>query len=167
MLVTRAMRQDDLDPVLTNETRAYAFPWTRGMFEDCLKSTPPYDCQVGIRGGSVVAHGILSVGAGESHLLNVCVQRDLQGAGLGREMLDHLVRRAEHLGAGQMFLEVRPTAWRWRFTRASASRRSACVRTTTRLRWGGKMRWCTVWRCIALLRLYNPAPFDAPTREPT
>ena len=109
MLVTRAMRHDDLEPVLTNETRAYAFPWTRGMFEDCLRSTPPYDCQVGIRGGSIVAHGILSVGAGESHLLNVCVQRDLQGAGLGREMLGHLVRRAEGLGAGQMFLEVRPS----------------------------------------------------------
>ncbi len=109
VLVTRAMRRDDLEPVLTNETRAYAFPWTLGMFEDCLNSQPPYDCRVGIRGGSIVAHGVLSVGAGEAHLLNVCVARHLQGRGFGRVMLSQLLRRAAFLGAEQMFLEVRPS----------------------------------------------------------
>ena len=33
----RPMRDDDLDAVLDIELRAYPFPWTRGIFQDCLR----------------------------------------------------------------------------------------------------------------------------------
>ena len=51
---------------------------------------------------------MLSSAAGESHLLNVCIKRDLQGSGYGRLFVRHLIMRAGLLGAGVMFLEVRP-----------------------------------------------------------
>lgn len=104
------MTLSDLDVVLQNETRAYAYPWSRGIFADCL--TAGHDCRV-MRSSafeqSLVGHGVLSCGAGEAHLLNVCVRRDVQGRGLGRLMVVHMVQRAQILGAQKLFLEVRPS----------------------------------------------------------
>ena len=59
----------------------------------------------------LVGHGIASVAAGESHLLNLCVRRDQQGRGYGRHLLRHLLAAIAARGAGVVFLEVRPTNW--------------------------------------------------------
>ena len=103
----REMTLADLDAVIQVETRAYAFPWSRGIFCDCLNAN--YECRVICIDNEVVGHGVLSAAAGEAHLLNVCIKRDLQGAGLGRKFVHHLVHRAHVLGAATLFLEVRPT----------------------------------------------------------
>ena len=67
----------DLDAVVANEFTAYAFPWTRGIFLDCLKAR--HESWVLCVADEIVAHAVLSVAAGEGHLLNVCVRRDQQG----------------------------------------------------------------------------------------
>jgi ribosomal-protein-alanine N-acetyltransferase len=103
----RPMETEDLDAVLETEFLSYAFPWTRGVFLDCLKAR--HECWVGWGGDDVVAHAVLSVGAGESHLLNLCVRRDVQGRGYGRVLALHMMRRARQRGASAMFLEVRPS----------------------------------------------------------
>lgn len=103
----REMQETDLDDVLAVEFLAYSFPWSRGIFSDCIKSG--YDCRVMCRAGVVVGHAVLSVGAGEAHLLNICVRRDLQGTGLGRLFVKQTIKRAALLGADAMFLEVRPS----------------------------------------------------------
>ena len=102
----REMTLTDLEDVLSIENRAYAFPWSRGIFSDCLRAG--HDCRVICRDTQVVGHAVLSSAAGESHLLNVCIKRDLQGSGYGPLFVRHLIMRAELLGAGVMFLEVRP-----------------------------------------------------------
>ena len=101
------MAPDDLDRVIENKTRSYAFPWTRGVFSDCLKSH--HECWVAVRESDVIGHGILSIGANEAHLLNVCVRRDQQGNGLGRQIVVHMIGRAERRGAAVIYLEVRPS----------------------------------------------------------
>ena len=101
------MQAEDLDVVVDNELKAYGFPWTRGIFQDCLDNGQ--DCRVGCLDGEVIAHGVVSLGAGEGHLLNVCVRRDLQGYGFGRQLVNHMLARAHQLGASVLFLEVRPT----------------------------------------------------------
>ncbi len=101
------MAPDDLDRVIENETRSYAFPWTRGVFSDCLKSR--HECWVAMRDNDLLGHGILSIGANEAHLLNVCVRRDQQGNGLGRQIVVHMIDRAERRGATVIYLEVRPS----------------------------------------------------------
>jgi ribosomal-protein-alanine N-acetyltransferase len=101
------MRAADLDGVLENETRSYAFPWTRGVFNDCLKSR--HECWVAERDGVLVGHSVLSVAANEAHLLNVCVRRDQQGQGLGRQIVVHMLTRARDCGASAVYLEVRPS----------------------------------------------------------
>jgi ribosomal-protein-alanine N-acetyltransferase len=101
------MTEADLDEVLQVEFRAYAFPWSRGIFRDCLKSG--YDCRVLCIGRHVVGHSVLTSAAGEAHLLNVCIRRDQQGQGLGRLFVRHALKRAAMLGATVLYLEVRPT----------------------------------------------------------
>ena len=62
-----------------------------------------------VYGEDPVAHAVVSVGAGESHLLNLCVRRDVQGRGYGRVLAVHVMGRARTRGASAMFLEVRPS----------------------------------------------------------
>ena len=103
----REMVATDLDDVLATEFLSYAYPWSRGIFLDCINTG--YDCRVMVRGGNLVGHAVMSVAAGQAHLLNVCIRRDLQGQGLGRLFVRQVIKRAEKLGAEVLFLEVRPS----------------------------------------------------------
>ena len=67
------MAVEDLESVVANEFSSYAFPWTRGIFLDCLKAR--HECWVVCVEDQIVAHAVLSIGAGEGHLLNLCVGR--------------------------------------------------------------------------------------------
>ena len=107
-LACRRMRAEDLDAVMQNEVRSYAFPWTRGIFVDCLKQR--YECWVVEKDEKLIGHGVLSVMAsGEAHLLNVCIGRDHQGAGYGKRLVEHMLRRARERRVDAVFLEVRPS----------------------------------------------------------
>jgi ribosomal-protein-alanine N-acetyltransferase len=97
----------DLDAVLANESTAYDFPWTRGVFADCLKVGN--QCWVLERHGVVLGHAIVAIGAGEAHLLNVCVRASEQGGGFGRSLVMHALEKAFEAGSDALFLEVRPS----------------------------------------------------------
>jgi ribosomal-protein-alanine N-acetyltransferase len=101
------MEATDLERVIENELRAYAYPWTRGNFTDCMKARN--DCRTVYLDDEIVGHGILSFGAGEAHLLNVCIRRDRQGHGYGRQLVEHMLERAQLHDAEIVFLEVRPS----------------------------------------------------------
>lgn len=103
----RAMRLDDLDAVSVLEDASYAFPWTRGIFDDCVKTG--HSCWVLCVDGEIAGYGILSMGAGEAHVLNVCIGPVWRSRGLGRHLLGRLLDLARWNGAERVFLEVRPS----------------------------------------------------------
>jgi ribosomal-protein-alanine N-acetyltransferase len=103
----RRMQLADLPDVLRNERQGYTHPWTEGIFRDCLRNGQ--ECWLLMSSGQNVGHGILSVAAGESHLLNVCVHPDFQGHGFGRILVEHVLARARAGEASTIFLEVRPS----------------------------------------------------------
>lgn len=103
----RPMRDSDLEAILAIEQRAYPFPWTRGIFRDCLKAQ--YPAWVLLEHGLVIGYGILSCAADEAHVLNVCVAPERQKRGYGRFLLRALVSAARNMGAQRVFLEVRPS----------------------------------------------------------
>ena len=103
----RPMRDDDLVAVHALEVRAYEFPWTMGIFRDCLRADyPAWVLQVDDR---LAGYCLMSVAAGEAHVLNVCVAPELHGRGHGRQMLHALLRIARARRVERAFLEVRPS----------------------------------------------------------
>jgi ribosomal-protein-alanine N-acetyltransferase len=99
------MQQRDIDKVIDIERRVYEFPWTIGIFQDCMKIG--YVCRVFERQSDIVGYGIMSVGTGECHILNVCVAPDHQRRGLGGLMVDRLITIAKRNKVRIAFLEVR------------------------------------------------------------
>ena len=103
----RPMREADLEAVMAIELRAYPFPWTRGIFRDCLLAD--YPARVLVQDGEIIGYGMLSVAADEAHVLNVCAAPDVQGRGHGRRLLRALLQLARGRGVQRVFLEVRPS----------------------------------------------------------
>ena len=101
----RSMREGDLATVLTIDRKAYEFPWTEGIFRDCLRVG--YHCRVLEQVGDIMAYGVMSVAVSEAHLLNLCVRPESQRQGHGRRMLNHLIDLANRAGADVVLLEVR------------------------------------------------------------
>jgi [ribosomal protein S18]-alanine N-acetyltransferase len=102
----RAMTETDLAAVVEIERRVYPFPWTAGIFSDCLRVG--YHCTILEVDFLLVGYGIIASGAGEAHLLNVCVREEFRNRGFGRALLANLMDRAAKSGATVVFLEVRP-----------------------------------------------------------
>lgn len=103
----RAMRETDVPEVVAIERASYQFPWSEGIFRDCLRVG--YTCRVAALGRQVAGYGVMSVGAGEAHILNLCVGETFRCRGLGRRLLTLLVERAAAAGMSEAFLEVRPS----------------------------------------------------------
>ena len=103
----REMNHDDLAMVSDIERRSYEFPWSHGVFRDCLLAG--YQCVVLIREDRVAGYSILSVAAGEAHILNLCIDPDVRALGYGERMLDEVLYRARSASVREIFLEVRPS----------------------------------------------------------
>ncbi len=103
----RDMRQADLTTVATIEQAAYDFPWSSGIFRDCLLAG--YSSVVLEYAGKVIGYGIVSVAAGEAHLLNLALSESVRRMGNGRRLLEYLMEVARRAGAEGMYLEVRPS----------------------------------------------------------
>src|ERR1044072_733098 len=99
----RPMMEIDLPQVAQVEQQSYAFPWSENIFRDCLRVG--YTCRALDLAGQVIGYGVMSLGAGEAHILNVCVRTEFRNLGFGRRLLEHLLDRAAASGAGGGFLE--------------------------------------------------------------
>ena len=102
----RAMASADVPHVLEIEKRAYEFPWTEGIFRDCMNVGYSSWIVTG-PGGEVLAYALMSMAVGEAHILNLCVEPAYHQQGLGRFLLMHLQRLARAAGMDIVLLEVR------------------------------------------------------------
>lgn len=104
-LAFRRMSEADLPFIMPVERRCYDFPWSEGIFRDCIRSG--YYCCLLLDRGAILGYSIMAVAAGEAHVLNICIDRNEQGRGLGRALLEHLIGKAREADAVRMLLEVR------------------------------------------------------------
>lgn len=101
----RPMQAADLAIVLEIETAAYPLPWTKQIFRDCLHVG--YNAWVLELDYQIVGYGLMSIVAGEAHILNLCVHPQFQRCGYGRQLLKQLLKIAKHHQVDTVFLEVR------------------------------------------------------------
>ena len=101
----RLMVEDDLDNVIEIEESVYPYPWTRGIFFDCLNIG--YLCWILEVDDKITAYAVMSVAVGEAHLLTIVVEKNEQGKGYGKKILNEMIRHAVIDNASTMYLEVR------------------------------------------------------------
>lgn len=103
----RLMSPSDLKAVAQVEKTAYAYPWSLGIFRDCLLAG--YYSLVLDVDGEVTGYAIMSIAAAEAHVLNLCVHPTYQRCGYGRRLLNALLMKAHDAKVDKVFLEVRPS----------------------------------------------------------
>ena len=103
----RPLAREDLDTVMDIENRAYDFPWTHGIFRDCLRVG--YCCWCYENDGLIQGYGVMSVSAGESHILKLTVRPESQRQGIGSKLMRHFLHLARRHDADIVMLEVRPS----------------------------------------------------------
>jgi len=101
------MSVNDVPLIGTMERRNYDFPWSDGIFRDCVKTG--YMCRLVRLNSDVIGYGILQIGADEAHILNLCIDKPRQRQGFGVLLLKELVKLARERDAHIVFLEVRPS----------------------------------------------------------
>lgn len=104
----RRLVMADLPSVLAIERASYDFPWSEGIFRDCLR--------VGYRGfaavdlgGNLMGYALLSVAVGDAHVLNLCVGPEYRRQGVASQLLAQMTRQARRERADTLLLEVRPS----------------------------------------------------------
>ena len=101
----RAMTTADLPEVLRIERQSYQLPWTEQIFRDCLKVG--YHMLVLEDQGALSGFVIFSSAAGESHILNLCIEPAGRRQGFAEALLTQAIATVIVAGASVMFLEVR------------------------------------------------------------
>ncbi len=107
VVALRPIRDHDLPAIADIEARSYEFPWSQGIFNDCLRAG--YCAWTLTMGTQVVGYGMLSVMIDEAHLLNLCIDPDHRRHGHAHVLLEHLMKISRDHGVLIMFLEVRPS----------------------------------------------------------
>jgi ribosomal-protein-alanine N-acetyltransferase len=105
--ILRPLREHDLRRVHDIESRSYDFPWSVGVFSDCLRVG--YCCWAIVDESEIAGYGILTIAAHECHILNVCIDPDYRRRGFASALLQKLLESAREHGAKTAFLEVRPS----------------------------------------------------------
>jgi len=100
------MQIADLDEVMAIENKAHLHPWSRGNFIDSLAHD--HDAWV-VRSVDEVVLGyfVQMPVVDETHLLTIAVKEDMQGQGIGRFLLQHVIERAKLMQMVAVSLEVR------------------------------------------------------------
>ena len=99
------MQFDDLDIVFDIETQAHVAPWDKTILADCLRVG--YACWVLLENNVIQGFAMLTIGADEGHMVNVCVRPKEQGRGLGQCLVEKLLEIAKEKHLQTIFLEVR------------------------------------------------------------
>jgi ribosomal-protein-alanine N-acetyltransferase len=103
----RPLREHDLPQVHRIERRSYDFPWSLGVFSDCLRVG--YCCWAILDKSDLSGYGIMTIAAQECHILNICVDPDYRRRGYASALLQQLLCSADVHGAKTAYLEVRPS----------------------------------------------------------
>jgi ribosomal-protein-alanine N-acetyltransferase len=103
----RPMTVADIEWVMKVEHEVYEFPWTERIFGDCIRVG--YHCWLALQQQDIVGHAVISVTAGESHMLNLSVARKYQRMGFASQFIEFLIEEARARDAETMLLEVRPS----------------------------------------------------------
>jgi [ribosomal protein S18]-alanine N-acetyltransferase len=102
------LEESDLDEVLAVEEASFTNPWTRQMFQWELENVGvSYGYVLRTPAWHVAAFCTIWIVMDEIHINNVAVRPQCRGGGVGRVLLEFILRLGAGLGARRATLEVR------------------------------------------------------------
>ena len=108
MISFREMRPEDAAAVERIERASFAVPWSRRAFwEEAQNERTVY--LVALLQGEIVGYAGAWILLDEAQITNVAVAPEKRGQGVGRCLMEEMMRRAKVRGAMRMTLEVRPS----------------------------------------------------------
>jgi ribosomal-protein-alanine N-acetyltransferase len=103
------MTEADLNEVLAIENDSFPLPWIREHFLDELKSVHAFPLVAFDPEENVMGYICPRLLFDEGHILNIAVKRAFRGCGVGRLMVERVLRDCREGGADTVSLEVRPS----------------------------------------------------------
>ena len=101
------MAEADLEQVLSIEQRSFPHPWLRQHFIDELNSPYAFPLSAFDGSGRLVGYICPMLLLDEGHIMNVAVEPDLRGSGVGRMLVQKVLDDCRQAGASFVSLEVR------------------------------------------------------------
>lgn len=103
------MRLEHLNQVMEIEKASFPSPWSRYSFvNEVMKNSFAYYI-VAVSDKNVVGYAGMWLILDEAHITSVAVHPHHRGNGIGRALMQEMVRRAAMMGINKMTLEVRPS----------------------------------------------------------
>lgn len=107
--VVRPLKLEDGGALAVLHADAFAKPWTDGEFEALLSQEAVFGyaaVETGRPGGTPVGFVLARLAAGEAEILTVAVARVHRRLGIGRQLMDAVLRELHSARAEVLFLEV-------------------------------------------------------------
>ncbi len=101
----RLLSQNDINEVMQIENLCYAFPWSQSVMLDCLNTD--FIALAIVIDNNIAGYTVLSYGANESHVLNLCVKPAFRGKQYGQLLLEEAIKIAKTKKVNDVYLEVR------------------------------------------------------------
>ena len=120
------MHESDLDQVANIERQVSPHPWSKQQFADSL-SPSRHHCIILSADGITCGYLVFSQVVDEAEILNIAVDPQFQGRGLGRNLLEYC-QQAVADKAQRLFLEVRASNNSARQLYESSGFAEVCVR---------------------------------------
>ena len=108
-LIFRSMTLGDIGTIVAIERESFTAPWSEEAFRNELLNNMFAKYMVMERDGHILGYGGMWMVVDEAHVTNIAVRAAYRGQGLGKRLLQELMRTAQWLGALRMTLEVRVT----------------------------------------------------------
>lgn len=105
-MIVRDMQTGDLEQVMPIEEANFSVPWTKSDFTTYLNRDDGLFLVAEAEGRILGYCGVILVPP-EGDITDVSVSLEARGRGVGRLLLEELVKRTEEKGVHTLFLEVR------------------------------------------------------------
>lgn len=106
MVTVREMKASDVEAVSEIEHEAFSMPWSAEDFLEMAEADYAHYYVAESDGKIVGCCGIRNL-VGEGEITNVVVAASYRRQGIGRQMLEYLLKEVKALGIGDCTLEVR------------------------------------------------------------
>ena len=104
----RKMTANDADAVAEIELKTFSMPWKReDFFRELNKNFAEYI--VGEIDEKIVAYAGAWISFNEAEVMNVAVDENFRGLGIGKKLFAELIKICKNRGATAITLEVRPS----------------------------------------------------------